>query len=210
MYQHTYKRKKRDFTDPPPMEHLAELQEWLQDLFETVIETLDKQLLALYNKTANKYNALSGKIIFLNFQNPIQMATTKAVAAKKETAAAATPTKTAATKKVAAKATPVAVETEEKPLSQKETVIMEAEEGLSVNEIVEKHGFIKTNVSWYFSKHKLHNLPAQVARKAAEVAEKAAAKAEVAATVAAAKTKAAPAPVPAASTKKAASAQKTK
>jgi len=209
MYQHTYKRKKRDFTDPPPMEHLAELQEWLQDLFETVVETLDKQLLALYNKTANKYNALSGKIIFLNFQNPIQMATTKAAAAKKETAAAAPTPKTAAAKKAAATpVAPVAEEPAEKPLSQKETVIAEAEEGLSVNEIVEKHGFIKTNVSWYFSKHKLHNLPAQIERKANEAAEKAAAKAEVAAAVAATKTKAAP--VPAASTKKAASAQKTK
>ncbi len=176
MYEHTHKRKKRDYNEPPPsMDNLAEVQEWLQDLFETVIETLDKDLLKLYNKTANTYNSKSGKIIFLNFQNPIQMATAKKAAATKEVAAAKPTPKTAAPAKAAAKVAPADKEAAEKPLSQKEIVCQEAEAGLSINEIVEKHGFIKTNVSWYFSKHGLHNLPAQVKRKAAEVAAKAAA-----------------------------------
>jgi len=188
MYQHQHKRKKRDYFEVPSMDNLVEVQEWLEDLFETVVETLDKQLLALYNKTAHAYNVKAGKIIFSNFQNPSQMATTKKAAAQKETVAAPAP-KTAATKKVAAAtvAATEATEPEAKPLSQKEQVIQAATEGKSVNEIVEEFGFIKTNVSWYFSQHKLHSLPAQVERKRVQLYLKEQAKADIAAEKAQAK-----------------------
>lgn len=146
----------------PSLDYLAEVSDFLQNLFEVVIATQDLKLLAIYNKTALAYNAKANHNSFINFQNPSQMATAKKVAAKKDAATAPveTPkTKTAASKKVAA---PVATaeDSEERPLSQKEQVIQAAAEGLTINEIVEKYGFKKTNVSWYFSKHKLH--PAKV------------------------------------------------
>lgn len=147
----------------PSLDYLAEVSDFLQNLFEVVIATQDLKLLAIYNKTALAYNAKANHNSFINFQNPSQMATAKKVAAKKDAATAPveTPkTKTAATKKAAA-TQEASTEPEERPLSQKEQVIQAAAEGLTINEIVEKYGFKKTNVSWYFSKHKLH--PVKVA-----------------------------------------------
>lgn len=141
----------------PSLEYLAEVSDFLQDLFEVVISTQDTKLLAIYNKTALAYNAKANHNSFINFQNPLQMAQAKKAVAKKEVAAAPveTPkTKTAATKKVAA----TAEDALEKPPSQKQTVIeyASAPHFMTIDQIVEKFGYKKTNVAWYFSKHKLH------------------------------------------------------
>jgi len=175
MYEYKHKHKKLKYTDDnklivPSMEHLVEVQDFLQDLFEVVIATQDKELLAIYNKTALAYNNKANHTTFSNFKTTTEMATTKKAAAAQELAAAAQ-TKTVAAKKASAPSETIPVATEEKPKSQKETVIeyASAPHFLSIQEIADKFGFKKTNVSWYFSKHKLHQLKPTAAPEPAVV-----------------------------------------
>lgn len=157
-----------------PTEYLADMQEFLEAAFEKADAEQSKEWLAIFNEGAKRYNKKAGKDIYqifssLNHLKSAIMATSKkATAAKSADAKKAAAPKKAAGKKAAApkkaaskKAQPdkkprTKAASGDKPLTQKEQIVLLADQGKTINEIVELTGFKKNNVAWYFSKLKLH------------------------------------------------------
>ena len=78
---------------------------------------------------------------------------TKKAAAKKAATKKSAPKKGAAKKSAPAKK--AAAKKEKGAPSQKDQIVMLADQGLDVDQIVEKTGIKKANVQWYFSELKL-------------------------------------------------------
>lgn len=137
-------------------DNMVDLQNFLETLWNRIFENNEQEQIKLYNKAAEKYNKqakFQAITIIDNFQKQKEMATKKAAAKK------AAPKKAAA-KKAAAKKAPVKKAATpkadgEKKVSQKTQIVELANQGKTIDEIVEATGIKKANVQWYFSKLKL-------------------------------------------------------
>jgi len=168
--------------------NLADLQELLQSLWIDIFEKDDISKIDLYNQAAKIYNdkARFGAItIITNFKKQKEMATKKDVAATTKKAKLIDTVMPAADKKKAERAKAKAAEVLETPLvqeegeiaapkvkkeaaepvekkkTQKELIVELAEDGKSIDEVVEATGIKKTNVQWYFSKLGYSKKPAK-------------------------------------------------
>jgi len=127
-------------------DNMVDLQNFLETLWNRIFENNEQEQIKLYNKAAEKYNKqakFQAITIIDNFQKQKEMATKKAAA--KKAAPKKAPVKKAATPKADG----------EKKVSQKTQIVELANQGKTIDEIVEATGIKKANVQWYFSKLKL-------------------------------------------------------
>ena len=132
---------------------LFSLQEFLETLYEEIMNNKSKEKISLYNEAAKLYNDKT-KFAAYTILNKQNMATKKKPATK---------TIVVSKKKTVKKQTKAiikdSIETFEKigtkKLSQKEQIVPLASQGKSILEINKITGIRLENIRWYFSKLKL-------------------------------------------------------
>lgn len=141
-------------------QNIVELRELADELWEEIFseEKENKEKIKTYNQAASLCNRLAGRddlTVIKNFKQlkEEQIMATKKAAAKKAATKKSAPKKGAAKKSAPAKK--AAAKKEKGAPSQKDQIVMLADQGLDVDQIVEKTGIKKANVQWYFSKLKL-------------------------------------------------------